>query len=517
MRVRFGIRLRRRHGGWFRRAVVPVVVLRLVSLAGDRVAGGHRRGAGHHRLRRGRLTGAAVTFVAFEGAHEYGQPPPWSAATGTGTGSEARTAGAAGGPSTGWLAACLAAGAGLGRPPSDPQSAPATSVATTTAARASGAQVGMGIVIVSRRRGAGAGSLRSPCRPACAASASRTTGSAPTSPGQPAKIVAMEHRRFGRTGLRVSRLGLGCGGFGGVGSEPSLVGQGEDEAAAFAIMDRALELGIDYFDTANSYGAGRSEAMIGRWLRARGTRDQIVLSTKVFNRMGPGPNDAGLSRRHIVRAVEDSLRRLQTDWIDLYVTHEVDPDTPLEETLGTLDDLVHQGKVRYVAASNVEAWRLTRALWISDRDRMVRYEGVQNEYNLLERSLEREVLPLAADQGLAVTPFSPLAGGFLTGKYALGSYPTGSRMTLRPQPYERLLTEATFRALDALRAEAGERGVSMGALALAWVTSQPLVTAALIGPRSPHQFAPAIESLQITLTAEDRDRIASRMEAARIP
>lgn len=326
----------------------------------------------------------------------------------------------------------------------------------------------------------------------------------------------MEHRRFGRTGLRVSRLGLGCGGFGGIGSEPSLFGRGEDEAAAFAIMDRALELGIDYFDTADSYGGGRSEEMIGRWLRSRGTRDAVVLSTKVFNRMGPGPNDAGLSRRHVLRAVEDSLRRLQTDWLDLYVTHEPDAETPLDETLRALDDLVRQGKVRYVASSNTEAWRLTKALWISDRLGLARYDGVQNEYNLLGRGIEAEVLPLAADQGLAVTPFSPLAGGLLTGKYAPGrDHPPGSRLTLRPGPYAGLLTDGTFRAIDALRAEAAERGVSMAALSLAWVLGRPEVTSALVGPRSVEQFAPAIEALGISLTAEDRDRIVARMEAAR--
>ena len=328
----------------------------------------------------------------------------------------------------------------------------------------------------------------------------------------------MEYRNFGRTGLKVSKLGLGCGGFGGVGSEPSLFGRGEDEAMAFAIMDRALDLGINYFDTADSYGGGRSEEMIGRWLRSRGRRDQVVLSTKVFNRMGPGPNDSGLSRRHIVRAVEDSLRRLQTDWLDLYVTHEVDPSTPLEETFGALDGLVRQGKVRYVGASNIEAWRLTKALWISDRHDVARYEGVQNQYNLLNRGIEAEILPLAEDQGLAVTPFSPLAGGFLTGKYTLdASYPPGSRMTLRPQPYGSLLTTATFRAIDALRAEAAQWDVSTGALALAWVHSHPRVTAALIGPRSPEQFAPAQESLQVVLTAEDRGRILDRMDAARAP
>lgn len=311
-------------------------------------------------------------------------------------------------------------------------------------------------------------------------------------------------------------LGLGCGGFGGVGSDPTLFGRGEDEATAFAIMDRALELGINYFDTADSYGGGRSEEMIGRWLHARGARDRVVLSTKVFNRMGPGPNDAGLSRRHIMRAVEDSLRRLQTDWLDLYVTHEVDPATPIDETLRALDDLVRQGKVRYLGASNIEAWRLMRALWASDRHALHRYEGVQNEYNLLNRRIEAEMLPLAADQQLAVVPFSPLAGGFLTGKYSLGAaHPPGSRMTLRPEPYRDLLTEATFRAIAALSVEAAEWGVSAGALALAWVHSHPLVTAGLIGPRSLAQFTLAEESLHVSLTPEDRDRVLGRMEAAR--
>jgi len=301
-----------------------------------------------------------------------------------------------------------------------------------------------------------------------------------------------------------------------VGSDPSLFGQGEDEAAAFAIMDRAFELGINYFDKANSYGGGRSEEMIGRWLRSRGTRDAVVLSTKVFNRMGPGPNDAGLSRRHVLRAVEDSLRRLQTDWLDLYVTHEVDTETPLDETLRAMDDLVRQGKVRYVGASNTEAWRLTKSLWVSDRHGLVRYDGVQNQYNLLHRHAEAEVLPLAADQGLAVTPFSPLAGGLLTGKYSPGgAHPPGSRLTLRPGPYTAMLTPGTFRAIDALRAEAAERGASTGALALAWVLAHPAVTAALIGPRSVEQFQLAIEAVEIRLTTTDRDRIADRVDAAR--
>jgi len=183
-----------------------------------------------------------------------------------------------------------------------------------------------------------------------------------------------------------------------------------------------------------------------------------------------------------------------------------------------MDDLVRQGKVRYAGSSNTEAWRLAKALWVSDRLALVRYDGVQNEYNLLRRGIEAEVLPLAADQELAVTPFSPMAGGLLTGKYAPGrDHPPGSRLTLRPGPYAGLLTPATFRTIDALRAEAAERGVSAGALALAWVLGHPSVTAALIGPRSVEQFAPAVESLGVRLTAADRDRIVERMDAAKAP
>lgn len=326
----------------------------------------------------------------------------------------------------------------------------------------------------------------------------------------------MEYRLYGRTGFRVSVLALGCGGFGGVGSAPELFGRGEDEEAAFALMDRALELGINYFDTADTYGGGRSEETVGKWLSSRGVRDQVVLSTKVGNRLGPGVNEAGLSRRHLSLAVEGSLRRLRTDRVDLYVTHEVDPDTPLDETLRALDDLVRAGKVRHAGASNIEAWRLAKSLWIAGRLGVGRYESVQNEFNLLHRGAEAELLPLALDQQLAVTPYSPLAGGWLTGKYRRDAAPPpGSRMTLRPQPYGDFQNEATFRALDALAAESRERGLSMAGLALAWVTSHPAVTAALVGPRTLDQFAPAVESLQASLTAEERERIARRMEEAR--
>ena len=178
----------------------------------------------------------------------------------------------------------------------------------------------------------------------------------------------MQYRRLGSTGLRVSRLGLGCGNFGGIGSAPAFFGAGETEAQAVELMDRAYDAGINFFDTANAYGGGRSETWIGRWLHAKGAavRQQLLLSSKVFNPVGPGPNDRGLSRRHILHQVDESLRRLQTDRLDMYLIHEPDPDTPLDETLRALDDVVRAGKVLYVGASNIEAWRLARALWISD-------------------------------------------------------------------------------------------------------------------------------------------------------
>lgn len=325
----------------------------------------------------------------------------------------------------------------------------------------------------------------------------------------------MQYRLFGRTGMRVSVLGLGCGGFGGVGSAPDLFGKGEDKDTAFALMDRAWQAGINYFDTANTYGGGASETMIGSWLKERKLRDQLVLSSKVFYATGEGPNERGLSRRHIMQAIDASLRRLQTDYLDLYVIMEPDPDTPMDETLRAFEDLIRTGKVRYIGASNIAAWRLCKALWVSDRLNLHRFESVQNSYSLLDRAVEAEVLPLAADQQLAVTPFSPTAGGFLTGKYRLGvPPPPGSRLTLRPEPYQHLMTDATFRSIDVLRAEAHERGVDMGALALAWVLSHPTITAALIGPRRLEHFAPWLAAVDIRLSPTERDQLASRMWAA---
>src|SRR5438876_2516926 len=294
----------------------------------------------------------------------------------------------------------------------------------------------------------------------------------------------MEYRSFGRTGMRVSVVGLGCGGFGGIGSVPELFGRGEDKASAFALMDRAWAAGINYFDTADSYGGGLSETIIGDWLQERGVRDGLVLSTKVFYAIAEGPNDRSLSRRHIMQAVEGSLRRLQTDYLDLYVIMEPDPSTPIEETLEAMNDLMHAGKVRHIGASNIPAAQLRQALAATHRLGVHRYQSVQNGYSLLDRGIEADVFPLAAEERLAVTPFGPTAGGLLTGKYRFGEPPASdSRLGLRPQPSRHLLTARTFRSIDALREAAKERGVAVGTLALAWVLSHTAVTAALIGPR----------------------------------
>lgn len=325
----------------------------------------------------------------------------------------------------------------------------------------------------------------------------------------------MEYRQFGRTGMRVSVLGLGCGGFGGVGSAPELFGKGEDQATAFALMDHAVESGINYFDTADSYGGGASERMIGAWLKERKNRESIVLSTKVFYAIAEGPNDRSLSRRHIEAAIEGSLRRLQTDYVDLYVIMEPDPATPVEETLQVMNDLMRAGKVRHIGASNITAAQLREALVASDRMRVHRYQSVQNGYSLLDRSIEADLLPLASSEKIAVTPFSPTAGGLLTGKYHLGERPPpGSRIDLRPKPYESLMNAGTFEAIDALRAAAAERGVDMGALALAWVLSHPAVTAALIGPRRVEQFRPWLEAVDIHLSREERESLVAQMGAA---
>ena len=279
-------------------------------------------------------------------------------------------------------------------------------------------------------------------------------------------------------------------------------------------MDAAFELGINVFDTADAYGGGRSETAIGKWLAKRGSavRDQVLLSTKAFNPVGDGPNDRGLSRRALFRAVDASLARLGAERLDLFLCHEPDPATPLEETLGALDDLRRAGKLHYIGASNIEAWRLARALWISDVRGLARFEWVQSGYSLLDRSPEAEVLPLCADQGLGFSPFSPLSGGWLTGKYRRDQAPPAG-----------LAHDAALRALRAPAAPevfdcargASRRWPASAAstwptLALAWLLAHPLVNPIVVGPRrAEHLRARARRARADSSATAERDEISA--------
>ena len=316
----------------------------------------------------------------------------------------------------------------------------------------------------------------------------------------------MDYRQLGRTGLELSRIGLGCGNFGGIGSAPELFGGGETEEEAFALMDAAWAAGITFFDTAASYGGGRSEAWVGKWRDERG--EPVLLSSKVYWSVTGDPDDRGLSRDRILREVEGSLERLGVERLDLYLTHEPDPETPIEETLRALDELVQSRKVRAIGASNLDAKQLEEALETSDRLGLARFDWVQNEFSLLQQEAGG-VLPVCEREGLGFTPFSPLGGGWLTGKYRRGEgYPAGSRMTLRPGPYEELATEETFRALDGLAAAAVERGVEPAALAIAWVLGHPQVTAVVVGPRRPEHLEPVLTALELRLKPGERDELS---------
>ncbi len=300
---------------------------------------------------------------------------------------------------------------------------------------------------------------------------------------------------LGTSGIDVSPIILGCGNFGGIGSSPAFFGRGESREEAFAIMDAAWEAGITTFDTADAYGGGRSESWIGDWLRTKGpdVRGRIVLSTKTFNPMDEG-QDHGLAPARVRRQLESSLQRLGVERVDMYLAHDWDPDVPIAETLGVFGELVGAGKVGAVGASNVDGEQLRGALDASATRGLARYAWVQNSYSLLDREPERDVLPLCAEYGLGFTPFSPLGGGWLTGKYRRGeTAPPGSRMTMRPEPYQhRLEDDSVWRGLDGLAAAAGERGTTPAALALAWLLAEPRVTAVIVGPRRSEHLEPAL-------------------------
>jgi aryl-alcohol dehydrogenase-like predicted oxidoreductase len=314
----------------------------------------------------------------------------------------------------------------------------------------------------------------------------------------------MQTRRVGRTGLKVSEICLGTMTF----------GYQCDEPTSAAILKKAADGGVTFLDTADVYPvppspetAGRSEEIIGRWLQ--GQREKFVLASKCRMRVGHGPNDEGLSRKHILKAAEDSLRRLQTDYIDLYQTHSPDADTPLEETLEALDTLVRQGKVRYVGCSNTPAWQIALALGISVQRGLARFDCLQPRYNLLYREIEAEHLPLCRDQGLGVIAYNPLAGGFLSGKYrAEDSAPQGTRFTLGKTGdlyRERYWQQAQFEAVEHLRRFFQPRGKSLVPVAVGWVLAQPGITSAIVGASRPEQLDESLRSTSLKLDGEEME------------
>ncbi len=316
----------------------------------------------------------------------------------------------------------------------------------------------------------------------------------------------MEHTRLGRTGLQVSRLCLGTMTF----------GLQCDEPTSMAILDRAADGGIDFLDSSDAYPLGGdlstrgvTEEILGRWLRGR--RDRFIVATKCFAPTGPAPFDGGNSRKHIMSAVEASLRRLQTDYIDLYQLHGYDEQTPIDETLGALDDLVHQGKVRYVGCSNFLTYQLVRAVGRTQTLGLARLDSVQPRYNLLFRQIEREMLPYCGEEGIGVIPYNPIAGGLLSGKHVRSAPPPeGSRFTLgtAAQNYQdRYWHEREFDTVEVLGQLAGQAGVSLVTLAVAWVLANPAVTAPIIGASRPEQLADSLAALEFTLDSGLKEQL----------
>jgi 1-deoxyxylulose-5-phosphate synthase len=303
----------------------------------------------------------------------------------------------------------------------------------------------------------------------------------------------MEYRNFGRTGVKVSPLCLGTMNF----PDPS----GENESVE--IMNRAIEGGINFFDTANVYNRGESEKIVGKTLKENGRRDEVFLATKVYGNMGEGPNEGGVSRYHIIKACDDSLRRLQTDHIDLYQLHRPGLDVPQDETLRAFDDLVASGKVRYIGCSTHPAWMVMEALSISEKYNLARYVSEQPPYNLLDRRIENELIPLAQKYDLALMPWSPLAGGILAGRYNdPDNFPEGSRAS-KADGFARRVTQAGIDVARKLEEMAQERGMTITQLALLWVKDQPGITAPIIGPRTLAHLEDALGILDKSLDEAD--------------
>lgn len=317
----------------------------------------------------------------------------------------------------------------------------------------------------------------------------------------------MEHRSLGRSGVKISPLTLGTMQFGWT----------ADEKTSFDVLDAAYAAGINAIDTADIYSrwiegnpGGVAESIIGKWLRKNPEkRAQIILATKVRGQMGEGPNDEGLSRKHIFSAVEQSLERLGTDYIDLYQMHWPDEDTPIEETLRALDDLVRDGRVLYIGCSNYSAWRLMESLWMSDQCKLTNFISLQPHYNLVNRDeFERELEDVCLNYGIGVIPYSPLAGGFLTGKYAGNQTPPeGSRGAMSDRIQAYLKDPTSLSTLEIVKQIAQEREKSPSQVALRWLISRPAVVSAIIGPRDLKQLEDNLGCLSVELTDEDMQRL----------
>jgi aryl-alcohol dehydrogenase-like predicted oxidoreductase len=313
----------------------------------------------------------------------------------------------------------------------------------------------------------------------------------------------MNLRKLGNSGLRVSAAGLGCNNFGGR----------IDLDASRKVIDRALDLGVTLFDTADSYGnRGGSESIIGEVLGTR--RKDVVLATKFGWSMDDAGRLKGGSRRYIMHAVEDSLKRLKTDWIDLYQFHLPDPDTPIEETLRALDDLIRQGKVRYIGCSNMASWQLVQAIWTSRANGFSGFVSVQSEYNLLEREVERELLPAALAHSVGLLPYYPLAGGLLTGKYRRGSMPEGARLSTTPKLAGKYMVAENWRKLDALERFCAGRGRTLLDLAFAWLLSNPLTGSVIAGATRPEQVEANVGAAGWMLSPDDLDELNGLLDAA---
>lgn len=307
----------------------------------------------------------------------------------------------------------------------------------------------------------------------------------------------MKFNHLGSTGVQVSELCFGTMSFGG----------DADEATSAAMFNRCRDAGINFFDCANVYSRGRAEEILGKLMA--GCRDELVITSKFRFAMGDGENQSGASRRHIMRAIEGSLKRLQTDRLDLYFIHGFDPTTPLEGTLRALDDLVQQGKILYPAVSNFAAWQIAKALGISERQGWARFECIQPMYNLVKRQAEVEILPLAESENLAVIPYSPLGGGLLTGKYSTKQRPESGRIITNTKYQLRYAEDRLYQTAEDFTALAQELGVEPASLAVAWVASHPAITAPIIGARNLAQLEGSLKSTEIEMTPELRARISA--------